>query len=157
MDVKSAADRSLDMAAIRGKDTKPEIKLRLELWRRGYRYRKNFRGLPGKPDIVFLKPRICVFVDGEFFHGKGFFSGGGSHKYDSLEDQLKHANHSDFWLKKIRRNMERDEEVNALLRQEGWLVIRFWSKDVMKETDRCVATVEEALTTRIGGREKSGQ
>lgn len=145
------------MAAIRGKDTKPEIKLRLELWRRGYRYRKNFRGLPGKPDIVFLKPRICVFVDGEFFHGKGFFSGGRSHKYDSLEDQLKHANHSDFWLKKIRRNMERDEEVNALLRQEGWLVIRFWSKDVMKETDRCVATVEEALTTRIGGREKSGQ
>lgn len=72
MDVKSAADRSLNMAAIRGKDTKPEIKLRLELWRRGYRYRKNFRGLPGKPDIVFLKPRICVFVDGEFFHGKGF-------------------------------------------------------------------------------------
>lgn len=133
------------MSKIHGKDTKPEVLLRKELWHRGYRYRKNFRKLPGSPDIVMTKYRLCIFVDSEFFHGKGFYGGLESKKYESLEEQLRHSNHPDYWLPKIKRNMERDQEVDAELTEDGWHIIHFWSKDVMKHTDECVRTVEETL------------
>ena len=135
------------MSKIHGKDTKPEVLLRKELWHRGYRYRKNFRKLPGSPDIVMTKYRLCIFVDSEFFHGKGFYGGLESKKYESLEEQLKHSNHPDYWLPKIKRNMERDQEVDAELTESGWHIIHFWSKDVMKHTDECIRTVEETLAT----------
>jgi DNA mismatch endonuclease (patch repair protein) len=139
------------MSKIHGKDTKPEVLLRKELWHRGWRYRKNFRKLPGSPDIVMTKYRLCIFVDSEFFHGKGFYGGLESKKYESLEEQLKHSNHPDYWLPKIKRNMERDQEVDAELTEEGWHIIHFWSKDVMKHTDECVHTVEETLATLMVG------
>lgn len=88
------------MSKIHGKDTKPEVLLRKELWHMGWRYRKNFRKLPGSPDIVMTKYRLCIFVDSEFFHGKGFYGGLESKKYESLEEQLKHSNHPDYWLPK---------------------------------------------------------
>lgn len=144
-DIKSVEARSKNMAAIHGRDTKPEIVLRRRLWGLGYRYRKNYSRLPGKPDIVLTKYRICIFVDSEFFHGKGFLSDYESKKYSSLEEQLQHSNHPEFWLNKIRRNMDRDREVTAELTGLGWKVIRFWSKDVLKETDKCIQTVEETI------------
>ena len=143
--IKSAEDRSRNMAAIRNHDTKPELILRKKLWNSGYRYRKNYQLLPGKPDIVLTKYKVCIFVDSEFFHGKGFYSGYESKTYSSLEEQLKHSNHPEFWLKKIKRNMQRDEEVNEKLSEMGWKVLRFWSKDVQKRTNYCIEQIQKTI------------
>ncbi len=145
MDVLTREQRHKNMQNIRGKDTRPEVVLRKALWHQGYRYRKNYKQLPGRPDIVLTKQRICIFVDSEFFHGKGFETGYESNKYQSLREQLEHGNNSDFWMKKIQRNMERDREVDAELRALGWYTLRFWSKDVLKHTDECLSAVEELL------------
>ena len=144
-DVLTKEQRYKNMQNIRGKDTKSEIALRKALWCKGYRFRKNYNLLPGKPDIVFTKQKVCIFVDSEFFHGKGFESGYESTKYKSLREQLENSNNSKFWLQKIQRNMERDREVDAELHGLGWTVIRFWSKDVLKHTDKCVKSIEEML------------
>ena len=144
-DIKTEQERSKNMSAIRGKDTKPELLLRKTLWKKGYRYRKNYRKLPGKPDIVLTKYHICIFVDSEFFHGKDFDSEYHSTKYSSLKEQLEHSNHSEFWLTKIQNNMKHDREVEAELNGLGWTVLRFWSKDVLKNTNDCVRVIQEAI------------
>jgi DNA mismatch endonuclease (patch repair protein) len=87
-DVLTKEQRHKNMQHIRGKDTKPEIVLRKALWHKGYRYRKNLKDLPGHPDIVLTKYRICIFVDSEFFHGKGFDMDYESRKYNSLHEQF---------------------------------------------------------------------
>ena len=144
-DVLTSEQRKKNMQHIRSKDTKPEVVLRKALWHKGYRYRKNYKDLPGKPDIVFTKQRVCVFVDSEFFHGKDYESGYKSKKYNSLKEQLEHSNNSEFWMNKIRRNIERDREVDAELHGLGWSVLRFWSKDVLKRTDECINAIEEII------------
>ena len=135
--------RHKNMQHIRGVDTKPEVLLRKKLWARGYRYRKNFKKLPGKPDIVLTKEKICIFVDSEFFHGKDFLTGYKSNKYNSLKAQLEHSDNSEYWMAKIQNNMKRDNEVNCLLNNLGWKVIRFWSKDVLKDVELCIRSIEE--------------
>ena len=149
MDVLSPEQRRKNMRRIKGTDTKPEIVLRKLLWHNGYRYRKNYKGLPGKPDIVLTKYKICVFVDSEFFHGKGFYGDYESQKYSSLREQLEHSNNSRFWLKKIQKNMERDREVNAELKGLGWVVIRFWSKGVLKKPQECLCIIKEVILGEI--------
>ena len=144
-DVLTKKQRHKNMTHIRAKNTKPEIVLRKALWEKGYRYRKNWEALPGKPDIVITKYKICVFVDSEFFHGKDFASGYESHKYSSLEEQLRHSNNPEFWLNKIKRNMERDKEVTAELNGLGWTVLRFWSKDVLRYPDKCIKAIQETI------------
>lgn len=144
-DVLTPEQRRKNMRSIRSKDTKAEVILRKALWHRGYRYRKNYKLLPGKPDIVLTKYRICIFVDSEFFHGKDFEDGYKSNKYSSLKEQLEHGNQSEFWKKKIICNMERDCEVDAELRGLGWSILRFWSKDVTKNTEECVKAIEELV------------
>lgn len=144
-DVLTKEQRHKNMTHIKAANTKPEIVLRKALWKRGYRYRKNWDALPGKPDIVITKYKICIFVDSEFFHGKGFSSGYESHKYSSLEEQLRHSNNSEFWLNKIKQNMERDKEVTADLNGLGWTVLRFWSKDVLRYPDKCIKAIQEAI------------
>lgn len=144
-DIKSVEDRSRNMSAIRSKDTKPELVLRKALWSLGYRYRKNYSKLPGKPDIVLSKYKICVFIDSEFFHGKDYMSGYHSMKYNSLHEQLKHSNNSQFWLDKISKNIERDKFVDSQLKEMGWIVIRFWSKDALKNTASCIEIIEKAI------------
>lgn len=124
------------MQHIRSKDTSIEIILRKKLWEKGYRYRKNSNDLPGKPDIVLTKYKIAVFCDGEFFHGKG---------WEILQPKLEKSNNSKYWIKKISRNMERDDEVNKKLLFLGWTVIRFWGKDIIKDVDRCVSVIEEVI------------
>lgn len=147
-DVLTTEQRKKNMQRIRSKDTKPEVVLRKALWHKGYRYRKNYKDLPGKPDIVFTKQKVCVFVDSEFFHGKDFESGYKSRKYSSLREQLENSNHSEFWMSKIQRNMERDREVDAELHGLGWSVLRFWSKDVLRKTEDCIDAIEEAMFVR---------
>lgn len=128
--------RKKNMQHIKSKDTKIEVKLRKALWERGFRYRKNYKELPGKPDIVFTQYKIAVFCDSEFFHGKD---------WEVLKPRLEKTQNSEYWLRKISRNMERDDEVNKRLLFEGWTVIRFWGKDILKDTDECIRVIEEAI------------
>lgn len=131
-----SVERSENMRRIRSKDTKIELALRKELWNKGYRYRKNYAALPGKPDIALTKYKIAVFCDSEFFHGKD---------WEILRPQLERGNNGEFWVKKISRNRERDDEINKALLFRGWTVIRFWGKDILKNTDECVRVIEEAV------------
>ncbi len=128
--------RKKNMQHIKSKDTKIEMKLRKALWKRGFRYRKNYYQLPGKPDIVFTKYKIAVFCDSEFFHGKD---------WEVLKPRLEKAENSEYWLKKISRNREHDDEVNKQLLFQGWTVIRFWGKDILKNTEECIRVIEETM------------
>lgn len=111
MDRLTKEQRHKNMSHIKSKDTKIEVKLRKALWHKGYRYRKNYSQLPGKPDIVLTKFKIVIFCDSEFFHGKD---------WDNLEIQLKHGKNAAFWIKKIAENRKRDEEINRKLTFMGW-------------------------------------
>ena len=124
------------MQHIKSEDSVIEKKLRKALWDKGYRYRKNYKKLPGKPDIVLTKYKIAIFCDGEFFHGKD---------WEILKPRLEKSNNREFWKRKIKRNMERDEKVNKQLLFLSWTVIRFWGKDIMKNTEECIRVVEEAI------------
>lgn len=136
MDNLTPEQRKKNMQNIRAKDTKIEIALRKALWEKGYRYRKNLKSLPGKPDIALTKYKIAIFCDGEFFHGKD---------REVLRPKLEKSNNSEFWISKISRNRERDDEVNKRLLFEGWTVIRFWGNDIKKNLDECVRVVEEVV------------
>lgn len=125
-----------NMSRIRGKDTSIELTLRKALWKKGYRYRKNYKQLPGKPDIVLTKYKIAIFCDGEFFHGKD---------WEILKPRLKKGKNSDYWIPKIGRNMERDREKDKELLFLGWTVIHFWGKDILKNTDECLCVIEETI------------
>lgn len=125
------------MQAVKSKNSQLEISLGKALWSRGYRYRKNDKQVFGKPDFTFKKYRIAIFCDSEFWHGK-----------DWELRKLDHKTNEDFWLPKIERNIERDNEVNAELTQTGWVVLRFWGKDIMKDIDKCVNQIEDAISKR---------
>lgn len=136
MDTLTKEQRSKCMSHIRSKDTKIEVQLRKALWQRGYRYRKNYKQLPGTPDIVLAKYRIAIFCDSEFWHGRD---------WDVLKPRLLKGKNPDYWIKKIGRNKERDAEVDQKLLFMNWTVIRFWGEEILKNTDQCIQVVEEAI------------
>lgn len=136
MDVLTPEQRRRNMQRIKSKNTRIEVMLRKALWEKGYRYRKNYNELPGKPDIVLTKYKIAIFCDSEFFHGKD---------WQVLKPRLEQGNNSEFWINKISRNIERDNEINKRLLSEGWAVIRFWGNDIKKHTDECVKVIEETI------------
>ena len=132
--------RQKNMRNIKCRDTEIEMVLRRALWDAGYRYRKNVKDLPGKPDIVFPKYKIAIFCDSEFFHGKD---------WDEQKKRIEKGNNAEYWIKKIERNIERDLEINEQLETQGWLVIRFWGKDIKKDLDGCVSYIGKAILMRI--------
>jgi len=136
MDNKNSEQRSKNMSAIKSTGTKDEVLLGKALWRLGLRYRKNDKSVYGKPDFTFKRYKVAVFVDSEFFHGKDW------------ETRKRPQTNADFWLKKISRNIERDNEVNSYLRKNGWIVIRFWSKEVRKNTVECINIIKMELLNR---------
>ena len=136
MDNLTRDQRRKNMQHIKAKDTSIEVKLRMALWKKGYRYRKNYNKLPGKPDIVLTKYKIAVFCDSEFFHGKD---------WEVLKPRLEKGENSEYWVSKIARNRERDDEINKKLLFEDWTVIRFWGKDIAENVDECVGVIEEAI------------
>ena len=136
MDNLKPEQRKKNMQHIKAKDTKIEILLRKALWEKGYRYRKNYNKLPGKPDIALTKYKVAIFCDSEFFHGKD---------WEVLKPRLEKGNNSEFWISKISRNRERDDEVNKKLLFMGWTVIRFWGNDIKKNTDECIKVIEETI------------
>ena len=123
-----------NMRRVKNKDSEIELLLRKELWSRGLRYRKNVTSVFGKPDIAFVGKKIAVFCDSEFWHG-----------YNWEERKLDFKSHQDFWIPKIERNMARDREVNETLREQGWVVLRFWGKEIKKDPSACADRVLKAL------------
>jgi DNA mismatch endonuclease, patch repair protein len=133
--------RSKQMGKIRGKNSKPEILLKKELWRHGYRYRTNVKKLPGRPDIVISKFKLAIFVDGEFWHG---------HQWEEKKEKIK--SNRGFWIPKIERNIQRDDEVNEQLDELGWTVIRFWCHKILSDLKGSVLVVEAIAHTPFAKR-----
>lgn len=105
--------------------------LRKALWHLGFRYRKNYAALPGKPDIVLLRYKIVIFVDGDFWHARGHQQHPG--------EQI--ASNKEYWQKKLKHNVEQDRAVNDALTEQGWLILRFWESDVKKNLDGCISQI----------------
>lgn len=128
------------MRAVKGKNTSLERTLSSAFHRRGWRYRRNYALLPGKPDFVFTKARVVVFVDGDFWHGW---------RYPLWKHKL-----SDYWRAKIERNRARDRRNFQRLRRQGWTVLRLWGHDVEKNLEASVERVRvllEAAWSRLDG------
>lgn len=126
--------RSYNMRSIRSKDTSIEIMLRKELWSRGIRYRKNCKKIPGKPDVVFIGKKVAVFCDSEFWHG---------FDWDNQKNRI--GTNRSYWIPKIERNMERDREVDQQLSEMGYIVLRFWGKEIKQDVKGCADQIEKAL------------
>ena len=127
---------SKNMSKIHSSDTSIEVRLRKALWHKGYRYRKNYKVLPGSPDIALTKYKIAIFCDSEFFHGKD---------WEVLKLRLEKGKNPEYGIKKIERNRTRDMETDKKLLFLGWTVIHFWGQDITKRTDECVKVIEEAI------------
>ncbi len=128
---------SYNMKHVKCKDSDIELILRQELWRRGLRYQKNVKTIMGKPDIVFKGKKVAIFCDSEFWHG-----------YDWEHKKTEIKSHQDFWIPKIERTIERDQEVTKKLESEGWMVLRFWGKQIKKDFVACADIIEEVLKDR---------
>jgi len=137
MDVLTPEQRSKNMKAIKSKNTRMEVKLAKALWRKGYRFRRNSKHVFGKPDFSLKKYKLAIFVDSEFFHGKD---------WDLEKYRIK--TNRDFWWKKIEGNIERDKQVNLMLKNLGWEVLRFWTKDVQKSLDSCLLKIDDQIEKR---------
>ena len=128
----TSSQRSYCMSQVKSKDTDIERYVRSELHKKGYRFRKHVKNLPGKPDIVFLKDKLAVFIDGDFWHG---------YRFPAWEHTV-----SDFWKKKIGKNRERDQKNFKKLRKMGWKVIRIWQHEIKKDIDSTIKKIIFALT-----------
>ena len=137
MDYLTKEQRHKNMAANKGKGTKLELLFGKLLWNAGVRYRKNDTSVFGKPDFVIKGHKIAIFCDGEFWHGKD---------WEDRKQRLKR--NREYWIEKIEENMKRDKRNDALLEADGWYVIHFWEKMVLKETDYCVEFVKYIVRSR---------
>lgn len=135
--MKTPEQISYNMRQVKNKDSKIELALRKELWGRGLRYRKNVSSVYGHPDVAFIGLKIAVFCDSEFWHG-----------YDWENKKHEHKSNQEFWFKKIERNMQRDAEVNERLQADGWIVLRFWGKEILRKTSECCDTIERTVRER---------
>ncbi len=137
MDRQTPEQRHKNMQSIKNKDSKIEILLRKELWKRGIRYRKNVNSVFGHPDIAFIGKKVAVFCDSEFWHG---------YDWENKKEAIK--TRREFWIPKIERNMARDVEVTEYLTKNGWTVLRFWGEDIKKNTVQCVDQIEAVIKNR---------
>ena len=127
-------DISKRMARVSLKRGKAETLLAKLLWENGYRYRLNYKKLPGSPDIVLTKKKVAIFVDGEFWHG-----------FDWENRKTKLKSNRDYWIEKIEENIERDMKNDFLLKELGWQVIHFWECEILRDTKFCFAVIDELL------------
>lgn len=134
MDRLTKEQRHKNMQAVKNKDSKIELLLRHALWNKGYRYRKNYTKIEGKPDIVLTKYKTVIFCDSEFWHG---------YNWSCRKNDIK--SNRDFWIKKIENNIQRDRQVNKILKNQGWKVLRFWGKDIQKNLEECVRKIEKEI------------
>jgi DNA mismatch endonuclease (patch repair protein) len=137
---------SESLARNKSTDTKCERLLRSALWRMGFRFRKNVRDLPGRPDIVFRGQRIVVFCDGDFWHGRNWIQ---------RRRKLVNGANSSYWIAKIRSNIERDKRHDASLRKLGWTVVRLWEKDILADVHGAASFVARKLGGRASQQKKN--
>lgn len=128
------------MAKVKLKGGKAETILAKVLWHEGVRYRKNYKGIPGSPDIAITKYKVAVFIDGEFWHGENW-----------EERKTKLKNNREYWIEKIEENIARDRRNDKLLIDMGWRPIHFWEKDVLKDTAQCAHKVIDAIQVQFSG------
>lgn len=129
------------MSRVRSRDTQPELWLRRALRTEGVRFRVYAKNLPGHPDFVFLRERLVLFLDGDFWHGRQWRLRG----LPSLTHQFSRSPNRTYWVRKITRNLERDAEVTRTLRRLGWRVVRIWESDLKTHPARCLRRVHRAL------------
>lgn len=134
MDNLTPEQRRKNMQAIKASATKAEVLLAKSLFSKGYRYRKNNKSVFGKPDLTFKKIKLAIFVDGEFWHGKD---------WEIRKENIK--SNREYWIQKIERNISRDKIVDAELIKENWTVMRFWSKDIEKNTELYSNQIEQKI------------
>ena len=122
------------MSSIKGKDTELEMRVRSVIHRRGLRFRKHVKELPGNPDVVFVASKVAVFIDGDFWHG---------YRFPNWEHKV-----SEFWKNKITKNRERDSKNHRLLRQMGWKVVRIWQHEIDQNLEGCVNRIFSVIRER---------
>jgi DNA mismatch endonuclease (patch repair protein) len=131
----SKAQRSRLMSLVRGRNTRFELAMMkvisCELYPSGYRYRKHYRGVIGTPDIAFVRQKVAIFFDSDFWHGRN---------YEALKSRM-----NPFWRAKIERNIRRDREVNVALRRQGWLVLRFGERQVKSRPETVLRPIKAGL------------
>lgn len=137
MDKLTPSQRMKNMQAVKNKGSRLEVTLGKALWAKGLRYRKNDKTVFGKPDFTFKGMKIAIFCDSEFWHGK-----------DWEVRRNDHKSNQDFWIPKIERNIQRDIEVTWKLEEEGWIVLRFWGKEIIKNLENCLNIIDDAIQTR---------
>src|ERR1700730_8860649 len=128
----------------RSADTQHECLLRSLLWKQGLRYRKNVRGLPGKPDIVFSAARVAVFCDGDFWHGRD---------WHRLSRKLRTGTNASYWIPKIKTNRNRDRRNDRLLKRQGWAVIGVWETDIHRNPKQAAEAIAELVRRSSRGRD----
>ena len=134
MDNRTPEQRRRIMKAVKNKDSEIELLLRRALWSRGIRYRKNVKSVYGHPDIAFIGKKVAIFCDSEFWHG---------YNWDERKNDFK--SRREFWIPKIERNISRDIEVNKVLNDQGWTVLRFWGKQIKDKPEECADRIQEVL------------
>jgi DNA mismatch endonuclease (patch repair protein) len=132
MDRLTPEQRHKCMSHIRSSDTKPEIFFRKALWKWGIKYRKNVKSLFGTPDIAIKKYKIVIFIDGDFWHGNDW-----KRKHFPSQEALL-SSYSNYWRKKIKRNIARDIEVKKYYKKIGWTILRFWTSETEKNLNKCI-------------------
>lgn len=132
--LKTTPEVSKRMSHVKLKNGKAEVKLAKKLWSMNIRYRKNYRKLPGSPDIAISKYKIAIFVDGEFWHG---------YKWEEKKDKLK--SNKEYWIEKIEENISRDIRNDRLLRELGWIPVHFWERDINKNLDDCILEIQKII------------
>ena len=121
------------------RDTAPELLLRRALWHMGLRFRKNVENLTGKPDIVFPITKVAVFCDGDFWHGRN---------WSTLQAKLEQGTNPQYWIAKIKSNMDRDNRNTVMLEELGWMVIRLWETDIKKDPVSAASLIKDAVEAR---------
>ncbi|MFW6383403.1 MAG: very short patch repair endonuclease [Nanoarchaeota archaeon] len=128
-DVFSKAKRSELMSKIRSKNTKLEVNFRKKVFAKGLRYRIYPKNIPGKPDMVFPKSKLAVFIDGCFWH-----------KCPKCFKEP--VSNKDYWIKKIQYNVDKDKRINQEIENMGWRVLRFWEHEIKKNPEKCIKQIE---------------
>lgn len=126
------------MANVSLKGGRTETLLAHALWHAGIRYRKNYKALPGSPDIAITRYKVAVFVDGEFWHGED---------WENRKKKLKR--NREYWIEKIEENISRDKRNDTLLKEMGWTSIHFWEKEVKRDLDMCVHKIVDAVQAQF--------
>lgn len=134
----SSEQASRTLSKIKAVDTKGEKLLRSALWRMGFRFRKNVRDLPGKPDIVFPNRKVIVFCDGDFWHGRN---------WSKDKRRLANGPNAPYWLAKIQANINRDKRYNKELKKLGWNVLRLWESDIRTDVEKAALKVTKLLNS----------